>query len=656
MKYILQATALLFGFSTFAQDESDFYRVENQDWANVKEVFIADHIKENDEAIARWNYALEFRYDDDNGFYLYKLNHKQIWIGSNEAIENNNKIYLPTSNAVEVIELKARAILPDGAVTLLDDDDVNEGVDEDDNKYNYFALEGLTKGSVVEYYFITKEYPSIKGNKLAFQTDIPIYNLAYDLVSPGNLYFESKSYNGIQQAEQDTVLEYQNRLFVRQDTLPELKVQPMSNRSANRGSVVYKLDVNTYSGDKDISSFAYACERIYSNVNVERKKSIDKKLRTLLKYSGLEQGETEREKIIFLENYIKENYFNVQKGGDDYSTVEGILKTKAMSEIGTFRLYDGLLDVAGISYNMVFTCDKSNWRFDAEFENQLSISDGLLYFPKSDLFIDPMNIFSRGSFVDYDLLDNQGVFIDAVDIGDGFIGFGEVKNIKGHTAEESVAEQNINWTFDPETETGEINLVKKSTGYSTYNYQIISDLVPADELEEFKKNIVKSSFGEMELKNLTFENLSADKYPFEPLTIKATLPAEEFIEPSANSYVIKLGEVIGKQSELYVVDSVRTLPVAVGNPRTYRHKIVFNIPEGYILKNTDALNMTITSGEENPVMSFKSTYAINDNQLEVNIHEYYTLGELPKEQFENYRKVVNAAADFNKIYLVLELK
>ncbi len=657
MKNVTLFTAVFFTLALNAQINGDGeYYVERYSWKPSDKIEEPpEWIKEKDEAIFGWKYFVEYRYDPtDNNLYVYKLTHKQIWIGSDEAIEDNNKIYLPITNSVDVIELSARVIKPDGTVIKLNKEDINEGSDKDENTYQYFALEGLTKGSVVEYFFVTKNYPTTKGTKVSFQYNVPVYNLAIDIVSPSNLIFLTKSYNGLNDPVWDTVLEEQNRQYILQDTLNEIKTQPRAYLSPNRASVVYKLDENKYSHSKDISSFAYSSRNVYQSVNQERKKALDKKLKKVLEESGMLEAENQTASIIMLENYIKENYFIVTKSGESFSSVEAILKSKAMTEIGALRLYDGLFDVAGINYNIVLTCDKSKWRFDKKFENSRSLTHALLYFPDADIYIYPKGLFSRGSFIDYDLMDHDGLFLDAEVVGDEVMAYGVVQKIAGHTEKESVANQVIEWSFDPETQEGEIKVTRSTTGYSTYNYQTIVGLVPDKDLEEFKEDMLKNSFGDIELSNLEFENLESSKYPFEPLIIRASLPAEEFMEPSANSFVINFGEVIGLQSELYVVDSIRTLPVVLGNPRTYFHDITFNIPEGYQLKNLEALNMNISSADEDPLMSFTSTYTLEGNVLNVKIHEYYKSGELPKEMFEMYRKVVNAAADFNKIYLVLE--
>jgi len=51
--------------------------------------------------------------------------------------------------------------------------------------------------------------------------------------------------------------------------------------------------------------------------------------------------------------------------------------------------------------------------------------------------------------------------------------------------------------------------------------------------------------------------------------------------------------------------------------------------------------------------AFISSYVQKGNELIVTNEEFYNVLEYPLEVFEKYREVINAAADFNKITLVL---
>jgi hypothetical protein len=53
---------------------------------------------------------------------------------------------------------------------------------------------------------------------------------------------------------------------------------------------------------------------------------------------------------------------------------------------------------------------------------------------------------------------------------------------------------------------------------------------------------------------------------------------------------------------------------------------------------------------------FITKHVIENNQLIITNEESYRLLNLPKDKYEEFRSVINAAADFNKVVLILEPK
>ena len=55
-------------------------------------------------------------------------------------------------------------------------------------------------------------------------------------------------------------------------------------------------------------------------------------------------------------------------------------------------------------------------------------------------------------------------------------------------------------------------------------------------------------------------------------------------------------------------------------------------------------------------MNFTSTYKIEGNTIVIEYHEYYNDLDYPILQYDEFAKVINAAADFNKISILIEKK
>ena len=85
--------------------------------------------------------------------------------------------------------------------------------------------------------------------------------------------------------------------------------------------------------------------------------------------------------------------------------------------------------------------------------------------------------------------------------------------------------------------------------------------------------------------------------------------------------------------------------------------IQLHLPEGYVIKNADDIKINIVYKDNGaPTMGFVSDYTMEGNILKVHVVEEYRNTYYPLSQYEDFKKVINAAADFNKVVLVLERK
>jgi hypothetical protein len=101
----------------------------------------------------------------------------------------------------------------------------------------------------------------------------------------------------------------------------------------------------------------------------------------------------------------------------------------------------------------------------------------------------------------------------------------------------------------------------------------------------------------------------------------------------------------------------RQLPAELPYAHELERKLTFDIPQGYTIKNLNDINIDVQYKKDNVVtMGFVSSYKIVNNVLEVYIMETYRELKYPLSEFETFKKVINASADFNKIVLLLEKK
>ena len=137
---------LVFGQSTYNKFQwvpSPVLHTVDKKYEDAAAVYIADErINE---------YAIE-----KDGFFFYRTLHRIVHLNNDKGIEGFNKIYLPNDEDVVLVDVKARTILPGGKIIEMDRNNIKD-LKDDDGQYKIFALEGLTKGCEVEYYFTVKK-------------------------------------------------------------------------------------------------------------------------------------------------------------------------------------------------------------------------------------------------------------------------------------------------------------------------------------------------------------------------------------------------------------------------------------------------------------------------------------------------------------------
>ena len=126
---------------------------------------------DNDMVAIKDKVVTEFIFEDQN-LIEYYLEHKVLWLNSDDRIEEYTKVYLPIANDASQVVINARIIKKTGEVIELDESKILAAQNEESGrKYNYFALEGVEKGSIIEYYYVVKRRPKYQGARVDIQND-----------------------------------------------------------------------------------------------------------------------------------------------------------------------------------------------------------------------------------------------------------------------------------------------------------------------------------------------------------------------------------------------------------------------------------------------------------------------------------------------------
>lgn len=644
MKKIIFPLVLLFlTFSAMAQK----YTHKDYDWAANPELHqLSDEQKEKAAVIIKEARILEFAYSTDGDLNLFETKHKVVKVNEDKAIEAHNKVFVSMRDVEDFTVLKARAITPEGKVTELNEDNIKELKDvETYGAFKIFAIEGVEIGGEIEYFYTTKQVVREPFGRITFQSDVPIEEAVIKIISPSNLVFETQSYNGFPKLT-ETEGEETRTLQATAKDIPALLEEDYATYQSNLMKVDYKLSYNNASfKKKELYSWDEAADYFGSILKDESEVAAEMLQKELKKLKVKKMSE--EEKIKTIENYVKDNFSLEMSAGAEYAQVEKILVNKFASEFGLNRLFAAFLKAAEVDFEVVLTSNRFQSKFDKDFKSWTNLTDIIFYFPKHDRYVAAPMIQYRYGYAPYQLAENYGLFFKL-----GENPSPEVRFISMPSSDKSVNKIDAHITFDADFN-AKMNIHNAWTGYRASEFRTIHKYD-----EEFMENRVLSGLEGAKMLNLAVRNedLADNAIDGKIFESDTELDVSSLVEKAGKSYLFRLGEVIGSQVELYQ-EHERLNDIEMQYPTYYDRTITVEVPEGYTvdgLEDAKIKHYVEIDGEK--VNGFESDYTIEGNTVTINADEFYHIISLPKEKYEPFRKVINAAADFNKVVLVLEKK
>ncbi|OIQ30080.1 MAG: hypothetical protein BM564_04760 [Bacteroidetes bacterium MedPE-SWsnd-G2] len=601
------------------------------------------------------NIVTEFSFTEEGELTEYFLEHKTLWLNSDEKIEDYNKIYLPYNSTSKLLKNKARVITKEGKIIELNDSKIFTAEDEETGrKYKYYAFEGIEKGSIIEYFYVVQRTPSYTGSRITFQGSFEKNDFNFELFAPSNLEFAFKSYNNLPNIVRDTVNTDKNHWSINVPKLEALEKESQAAYHANKAMLVYKLDRNTANNYRDISSYNKVSQNIYNYYYEElTKKTLNelKKLsNTILNKKEINQTET----IRAIELYLKTNFYIAGSSNSQLTDISEVIKNKVASEAGILKLYVALLKLHNIKHEIVLTSNRQDLKFDETFEAHNFLNEFLIYFPKQKSYLSPTSEEYRYGFPPPYLTDNFGLFIKEITVGEFSSGVGKIKYINPVQASKTFDKLNIKVEFDSnDISISKVQIKKQMGGYYALYIQPFANLMKDKDKEEIIESYAHNISEMIELESKLMKNDDPTLFGIEPLILDFSFNSDTFVEKAGTKYLFKVGELIGKQMQMYQ-EKERTLPLEAEFQRSYNHSISIKIPDGYNIANLEDLkiNNDLNQGD-NAILSFKSDYRINGQILEITIKEFYKENIIGLDKYESYRKVINSAADFNKVTLIL---
>ena len=596
----------------------------------------------------------EFIFEDQN-LIEYYLEHKILWLNSDDRIEEYTKVYLPSANDASQVVINVRIIKKTGEIIVLDKSRIlgsengKTGI-----KFNYFSIDAIEKGSIIEYYYVAKRRPKLQGAMVDIESDYHKQTVEFDLYAPSNLSFSFKSFNLETTVKKiENITEKTHWKFSAKD-VKAVNKEEKAPYNASIGFIMYKLHENT-ANNAIITSYYNVAQNLfdfyYSTYSELEKKLIHK----FAKNFKFDEDLKDENKARIIDLFIKENIYISE---NDSENLTNVLKTKTANETGVIKLYIALFEKFNVTHEMVLTSNRLLLKFDKDFEATNFLQEFLFYFPASKKYLSPSKFGTRFGFPPPYFMNNFGLFITGYDINGKRKAFSEVKFIEGIPASLSSDEMLIEVNFNTKDLTkNTIALERKLNGYYAMNLHPFMNLIQPNRINEvIDQYFVQNSDKNAKVLKREFINEDPSLFGVKPFVVKFDISSEYFVEKTGDKYLFKLGDLIGPQMEMQQ-EKKRILPLEAEFNRSYYRTIKIHIPEGYQIANLEDIiikNSYATKDKE--LFIFDSYYTLEGDVLTVTADEHYRETFVAPEIFEAYRTVINSAADFNKITLILEPK
>jgi hypothetical protein len=593
-------------------------------------------------------------YNKNNVLMSYDIFHRTIKVYNRKEIDENNRIYIKNRENEDIIDIKARFISKEGKITEVDKSSIKT-VDnlESDGNYKIFAIEGAEPDGVIDYFYVIKKRPSFYGGYY-LQTNYPKLDLNMTIVLPQNLRMLTKSYNGLPEMKDSLIEKEQKRVYTLKNVyIPELEEEKFSAYKASLQRIEYVICYNYAVNKTRFYTFNEAAQKFYENVfSIEKdeKKAVKKILNEIKIPSKL----STEEKIRKIELYVKTHFSYIENSSPNFNKLDQVYENKQANSTGFTRLFANLFRESEIEVEPLLTCNKNDCELDKNFDAWNNLNDNLLYFPEINKYMIPDHWAYRLGLIPSDFIDNNGLFFKLTKVGDVESFIPEVRRIPVQPYQENADSLFLDVKLTDECTNTYSKLRRVLTGYTGYSIQPFIKIMKKESKDEILNHYGRLKLENAVTKDLQFFNTEPEDFYVKPFVIKSSFDYQGFVEKAGNNILIKVGEMIGPQSELYDDNKPRKTEVVNRYNRHYYRKIQIEIPSGYKVANLESINMNVNSNDRStPTSAFISKAEVTNNKLVVEIIEYYSQLRYPADKYENFRRVVNAAADFNKKTIML---
>ena len=436
--------------------------------------------------------------------------------------------------------------------------------------------------------------------------------------------------------------------------IPPLVEEEFTSNDNFRQRIGFKLAYNSANSSRRLLTWNDAAQRIndlFLPFEKEEKKHLQKELKNV----EIPNNVNENIKAIMIEAYIKDNYTIQENVGRQGEILDLIIKNKLSSSRGLTRLLYGLFNEAGIESNIVITTSREGVWLDGQFDSWAGLNDYFLYIPSMDSFVSPSHPEYRIGLLPAEFTGIDALLIDYVEMQDIKMPVGKIIEIPAIDYKKNFDNLDIKISFTDDLEQNLVDLKRSFKGYSGVYLKYYYPRVDEETRSTIVSDIIKYQAEDAEVLSSgvlseDFELVKKD----DPFTVECQFKTRSYIENADDIILFNVGKSIGAQTEMYQ-ETERVMPVVNQYNRGYFRQIIVDLPKGYTVENPDDLIIDKSAVGDNGevVYLFKSSYELVGSELKISIDEYYNQILFPADRYVEFQEVINAAADWNKVVLVL---
>ena len=592
----------------------------------------------------------DYKYDDEGSFICDLTVHEIVKVYNDDALASYNRIYIPIGDMIELIDVKSRAITKNGKTIKLNKDDIHEIKDEEsDSGYRIFAVEGAEVGGEIEYTYTKRIYGRTFIND-TYQFDSPVkkYQLAVNV--PNNLEFEFSFVNGGVEISTQEDVDEMNKYLMSIEDIPAYVSEPFSGGDAKKRRIDFRLSYNSLVGTKRINTYSAAGKHVYENLLSLSKDEV-KLVSEFLNEKSINTDDKWKQ-FRFLEHEIKKESYTEDNAPDELSF---FFENSFGNKLTFAKLFVQIAKELDLEFEVVLTSQRFEYKFNPDFDSWNYLTDYMIYFPAIDKFMAPHDQVHRLGSVPAEYTATYGLFIKPSMVTDFVYPISRIDYIPEDPYQSNMNNLDVKVELSDNLSTSNLSVKRIYLGREANYYKYALLWMDEERKDKMLKDLVNYLAVDADIQSMQIESANNDPENWhEQFVFSTDFSSENFIEVAGNTLLFKLGELIGAQSELYQEEE-RKFEIENFNNRGYERVIELRIPDGYKVENAEdiVINEKVNDGDK-PIYLFESSYTIENQVLKVQINEFYDQIYYPKEDFEAFRKVINAAADWNKVTLVLK--